>query len=544
MKRTLLSGDDSYVAAAKSRVRSLCIKPTKFTYNPNDNVVNLCGRVDVMNALASNHFLRTLDLQYVLLTDSDMEILMQSSFIESLVVLSDSLSNNKCRLLATNTHLTKLELFHEPSEAQVRELTQSTSLRTLTIHATVPCSSFRACLSMRALTELTTGQFNYALIPCYKPTNLPSVAFPSSSTLPSSLTSLCCYFPTFYFSADAARCVATRLPELRSFTACADYSALAPLASLPHLEHLDLYIHNPTFRNTFFPLGHVSALRAFAVRAPHSLTSLHLTSYEEDIPDGWGRSLASCASLTSLHLAFSTTVLADDVCALSSLSLTDLDLRFAQIGVDVLQAIAQIWTLKRVNLDNCKAGFSVDSGARALASLPQLEEISLHATLGRATEWGTFDPHTIERALGVFIRECSPSLTHLLTNIRIRDTEAEPLARLPSLTSLDIRENLLSNTTLATLLSRSPSLSHLKIHDAFAWEPHPDSVALQKFLHANVHLTETNLDGATPYLARNRRLLHNWQCICVLLASYRANAHSPIRDSILSLMHDVTCFVA
>jgi hypothetical protein len=45
------------------------------------------------------------------------------------------------------------------------------------------------------------------------------------------------------------------------------------------------------------------------------------------------------------------------------------------------------------------------------------------------------------------------------------------------------------------------------------------------------------------YESRNRRLLHNWRCICVLLASYRANVHSPIRDSMLSLMMDVMSFL-
>jgi hypothetical protein len=42
---------------------------------------------------------------------------------------------------------------------------------------------------------------------------------------------------------------------------------------------------------------------------------------------------------------------------------------------------------------------------------------------------------------------------------------------------------------------------------------------------------------------RNRCLLHNWQCICVLLASYRANVHSPIRDSILCVMPSVMDFL-
>jgi hypothetical protein len=42
---------------------------------------------------------------------------------------------------------------------------------------------------------------------------------------------------------------------------------------------------------------------------------------------------------------------------------------------------------------------------------------------------------------------------------------------------------------------------------------------------------------------RNRRQLHHWQCITLLLASYRANRASRIRDSILSLLPDITQFL-
>jgi hypothetical protein len=80
--------------------------------------------------------------------------------------------------------------------------------------------------------------------------------------------------------------------------------------------------------------------------------------------------------------------------------------------------------------------------------------------------------------------------------------------------------------------------------------------ASRECVQSNVYLLNTNLLNYCPGMgfvqraqlkhrheARNRRLLHNWQSICVLLASYRANAHSPIRDSILSLMRDVTSFL-
>ena len=39
--------------------------------------------------------------------------------------------------------------------------------------------------------------------------------------------------------------------------------------------------------------------------------------------------------------------------------------------------------------------------------------------------------------------------------------------------------------------------------------------------------------------SRNRRLWYNWCCVTILLASYRANSGSEIRDSILPLIGEI-----
>jgi hypothetical protein len=110
-----------------------------------------------------------------------------------------------------------------------------------------------------------------------------------------------------------------------------------------------------------------------------------------------------------------------------------------------------------------------------------------------------------------------------------------------------------ADSAFATILSESKSISTFTFE--FGYLSFPVTAPLEA-LTRNVHLLNTNLfyycNGINgdeqdqlqyQHEARNRRLLHNWQCICVLLASYRANVRSPIRDSILSLVMDVTSFL-
>jgi hypothetical protein len=75
------------------------------------------------------------------------------------------------------------------------------------------------------------------------------------------------------------------------------------------------------------------------------------------------------------------------------------------------------------------------------------------------------------------------------------------------------------------------------------------SASLLPALLRNVHLLQTNIFVSEEqslkhqFFARNHRLLHNWQRVCVLLASYRANCASVIRDSVLQLIPDVMDFL-
>jgi hypothetical protein len=129
--------------------------------------------------------------------------------------------------------------------------------------------------------------------------------------------------------------------------------------------------------------------------------------------------------------------------------------------------------------------------------------------------------------------------------VALNDTLTHALAHHPSLRRLHlVPDRVFPSTALATLLSQSPSITSLKFQPAGFI-----NLALRlQDVQRNVHLFNTNLfewcsdvdrseRAQLMYRlsARNHRLLHNWCCICVFLASYRANAHSPIRDSIVSI---------
>jgi hypothetical protein len=180
-------------------------------------------------------------------------------------------------------------------------------------------------------------------------------------------------------------------------------------------------------------------------------------------------------------------------------------------------------------------------GARALCGLSSLAKLELGSRDRVPT-----DDKAVEFLLNSFsmLEDLTISVSALTVAL------AHSLAHHPSLTRLTLRPESLDVTPLATLVSESKSISSLTVLCV-------QSVAVpHECLRSNVHLLDTNLFDARYDLddakrrqvkhkheARNRRLLHNWQCICVLLASYRANAHSPIRDSMLSLMVDVMSFL-
>jgi hypothetical protein len=108
----------------------------------------------------------------------------------------------------------------------------------------------------------------------------------------------------------------------------------------------------------------------------------------------------------------------------------------------------------------------------------------------------------------------------------------------PFLTRLSLSECKISESAAAALLRSEIQSLHLK-------PALPASKVMCDALHENTKVIDTNIvedPVCTACIMRNRRSLHNWRCVCVLLASYRANCHSPIRDSILSPMQDVTKF--
>jgi hypothetical protein len=164
------------------------------------------------------------------------------------------------------------------------------------------------------------------------------------------------------------------------------------------------------------------------------------------------------------------------------------------------------------------------------------------------------DPEEEAKAVELLLQSC-PLLQDLRLEFSLLNARlAHSLAQHPSLSSLSLRlTRITRSTALTSIISESRFISSFTLE--FDYSSRPVSVPLE-CLQRNVHLLNTNLFDYCDeidvtqrpqlqhrYESRNHRLLHNWRCICVLLASYRANAHSRIRDSMLSLMVDVMSFL-
>lgn len=92
---------------------------------------------------------------------------------------------------------------------------------------------------------------------------------------------------------------------------------------------------------------------------------------------------------------------------------------------------------------------------------------------------------------------------------------------------------------ICALVSPNTNLLQLKVTPD--WDP---NLEWTEHIQCALTLLREDLFASFSQLtSRNRRLLHNWQCISLLLASYRANVHSPIRDSIITLAHEVIVFL-
>jgi hypothetical protein len=157
-----------------------------------------------------------------------------------------------------------------------------------------------------------------------------------------------------------------------------------------------------------------------------------------------------------------------------------------------------------------------------------------------------------EEAMQILVSK--PSLTSLtLDSVQLTETLAHALAQHPFLSTLIIINSPFPNLRpLFTLLSSS-SLTDVSLESCQSFDAEQCLRTFAALGHTNVHLLNVIVGGGRApllthsqiyaYTSRNRRLLHNWQCICVLLASYRANHLSSIRDSMLSLLHDVMQFL-
>ena len=149
-------------------------------------------------------------------------------------------------------------------------------------------------------------------------------------------------------------------------------------------------------------------------------------------------------------------------------------------------------------------------------------------------------------------------LSHLedlfLDKCFIDDESLKAVASLPRLHSLYIsfcmdRLNFLSNESIAELL-QSQSLLNWGL-----FQNHrgmfPKDMALNACLldlraswdaksHTGHGFTREYFSASDfTFILRNRRVWYNWCCVTILLASYRANRDSEIRDSILLLVGEI-----
>jgi hypothetical protein len=236
----------------------------------------------------------------------------------------------------------------------------------------------------------------------------------------------------------------------------------------------------------------------------------------------------------------SSVVLCTDIQALCSLSLTSLKLS-ASLDVAGVQAIGRMHTLRTLSLLRCDAVFQME-GARALSGLS-----AAAAALTTLTLEVLLDMPTAVKAAELLLQSFHILVDLTLGVYTLTTSLAHAIAQHSSLACLTLRPDTIEPSALAILLSESKSISSLSVlsgrHVAVPFE------YLQRNVHLLTHQFEamTNIDSVEyrrmkyKHESRNHRLLHNWRCICVLLASYRANVHSPIRDSMLSLMMDVMC---
>jgi hypothetical protein len=96
---------DPLFAIAQSRCKSLCISGTD-----SKDVIDLRGRHGVMQALANNKWLHSVDFSHCQLDEQGVAVLMQSNSIDTILHMgrANELTQKMCESLASNPHLTSL----------------------------------------------------------------------------------------------------------------------------------------------------------------------------------------------------------------------------------------------------------------------------------------------------------------------------------------------------------------------------------------------------------------------------------------------------
>lgn len=399
------------------------------------------------------------------------------------------------------------------------EFARSTTLTSIDFSCVLEHTLIASLIRMPSLTHLGAQVDSIDVI---------SRAFQSSSSLsarPSPLISLKLNVFQEVDTKEIAQTISTHFPHLRTLHLdnTVDLSAFQPMLCLEDLECSRCEpLSLPDFTN-------------FTTRMP-SLTRLDVPTYL--LPESWGLALASsCPHLTSLKLRQYpylnvSSVFSSDAQALSPLPLTTLSLG-GLVYMSTLKAIGHLLTLRSLSLEKCDDVFQLN-GARAISHLPALAKLELRHPSG-----STFGNETA--ALELLLQSL-----HMLEELHLQisaltEDIALSLAHHPSLTRLSLTVDFLpASTALTTIITESKSVSSFTI--ALAFGGRLQNMSLEH-LQRNVHLLDTNLfdwchgigSGECERMkyTRNRPLLHNWQCICVLLASYRANMHSPIRDSMV-----------
>lgn len=263
-----------------------------------------------------------------------------------------------------------------------------------------------------------------------------------------------------------------------------------------------------------------------SVAANPSLTSLQYSLWPEALQPGWGAILARSPSLQELSMKAPDPISPDLVSPAHVRTLTSLTLRIThptQLSTEDFTAITSMSSLHSLRLDNLSSLHHTH--ATLLARLVSLEELHLSGLRLRLSSRVTAAIATIP-SLRTFLLECP------LPILALRSLLTHPTLHTLHITSVDI----------------SPS-------NEWSSEPNTRTGRVERDICNNTTLLSFSVglpEFCPPAIpaqllsricTRNRRQLHQWQCITLLLASYRANRASRIRDSILSLLPDITQFL-